>query len=231
MAKKKKQPSPKASPRRPQRKATPTPKKKKGKAKSKTPWLNADGTPNKKYKKIAKYLTKSGKIRKNAKLPFKVKTAKALFDKLYPSGKKLPPWYTKKGTVRKEMLKWLTKKGQLRKGVKLPKGVKTIEQLWDWVQSGKVKGKEDAEEKGLVVCTTLYHRPHWEVREYIEDNWFKGKKWRKVYMGGKLMTWKTWVLEHDDYWIENINYDDSPPSMTYSECYYKKRPKYRYIYV
>lgn len=228
MAKKKKQPSPKATPRRPQRPSIPSSKKKKGKSKSKTPWLKADGTPNKRYKKIAKYLTKDGKIRKNAKLPFKVKTAKALFNKLYPPAKKLPPWYTKNGTVRKSMLKYLTKTGQLRKGVKLPKGIKTIQQLWDWVQSGKVKDKEQAEKDGRLLCKTdLWF--YWEAKEHIDDNFHK---YRKVFMGGEQITYKTWQLNGDDYIDELRNSPDSPNDYTIymTICKYVKRARIKFLF-
>ena len=222
---KKKSPSKKATPRRPQKqgkakaKASPKPTpKKKSKPRSKTPWLNSDGTPNKRYGKIAKYLTKQGKIRKGAKLPFKVKTAKALFNKLYPS--KLPPWYTKDGKVRKIMLKYLTKAGTSRKGVKLPKGVKTIQQLWDWVRANKVKREDDK----LIKCVDITE-PYWEVKGFINKSF---KRFLKVFMGGRQITRRDWDLDGDDYINEITDWDASPPEATYTICYFKK---YKYLFV
>jgi len=217
MAKKKKYtPSKKAQPRIPQKKGKSASKKKK--PASKTPWLNSDGAPNKRYKKIAKYLTKDGKIRKNVKLPFKVKTPKALFNKLY--NPVYPPWYTKNGKVRKVMLKYLTQKGELRKNVKLPKGVKTIKQLWEWIESGKIKSEIDKR----LQCED-FTEPNWVVREMVKTDF---KFYRKVFMGGKEITFKEWLLEGYDYIHTITNFDDSPPSVTYTICFFKK---YKYLYL
>jgi len=217
---------------KPKGKAVPKAKKaakrtKKSRPVSKTPWLNKNGTPNKRYSKIAKYLTKDGKIRKNAKLPFKVKTAKALFNKLYPS--KLPPWYTKSGRIRKDMQKYLTKAGTIRKNVKLPKGVKTIEQLWIWVQAQKVnaRNKQKKEDDKVLICEE-FNEDYWKAHETISRIF---NNYIKVFMGGKQITKKIWELYGNDHINENTNEEDSPPQFYYTECYFKKNRKYKYLFL
>lgn len=181
-------------------------------------WLNKDGSVNKRYKKIAKYLTKSGKIKNNAKLPFKkVKKVSTLFVKLYyPT---YPEWYTKDGKVRKAMQKYLTKKGELRKGVKLPKGVKTIKDLWVYVQSNKIKSIESK----LLTCREVTEF-YWIAEERISNTF---TKYKKVFMEGKEVSLNYWMLHGHDHIQSMINLPNEY-EVTYSICYYKK---YKYLFI
>lgn len=189
-------------------------------------WLKKDGSLNQKYKKVTKYLTKTGKIRKNVKLPFDVKRTSTLFERIY--NPKYPPWYTKDGKVRKSMLKYLTKKGELRKGVKLPKGIRSISGLWKLVKAKAVRRKEqvDCEDK-----TTA----HFMVYEEILEDW---DNYVSVFMDGKKVTKSYFYLHGMDYirtialfFDPNTGEKLSPPSATYTICTSFDDPRYKYVFV
>lgn len=172
-------------------------------------WLNSNGTLNRRLK-ISKYLTKDGRIRKNAKLPKQFKTARGLYNYLYPA--QLPEWYTKDGKVRAQMLKYLTKKGTLRKNVTLPDGVRTIKDLWDYVKSGTVKSQEDPRAKCFE--NVMYH---WEFTKMVNRDF---EKYRSVIMGNKKITRKDWDLYGDDYVMEvcGAGGDIEGYELVYMEC-------------
>lgn len=238
MSKKKKNNVP-AKPKRAASKSIPQ-KRKRTKAKL---WLNKNGTVNRK-KKTSKYLTQSGRLDKRRKLPKGVRSIGDLYEKFYPSKKskkkspsakstkaksskaksgkprKVEEWQFKNGKYKPSIAKYLTKDGKLNKRYKYPKGVRTAKDLWEYLQSGKIKPLED--ERANCV---QYKEPYWEVREKIDQAFFE---YKAVYMGGIKISIREWFIYSYQYTNENKNILDSPPSLVYTICDYGI---YKYLFI
>lgn len=127
--------------------------------------------------------------------------------------KKLSPWLNKDGTVKKSMLPYLTKKGKRRKNKKFPKGIRSIKQLWIYLEAKKIKKPTDKrlECQDLTVVA-------WQFKDNLDD---KFDEYFKVFMGGKQITYSTWELYGYDY-VDSITNDaDSPPTVLISICNYE----------
>lgn len=196
--------------------------------KANKPWLKKDGSVRQNLR-IAQYLKSDGTIDRRRKLPKGARSVSSLWRTIYgesavtgkkPVDKSSLPWYNSKGEIKAEYLPYVTKAGTLRKRVKLPEGVKTIDDVRLYLESKKVRQPTD---KRLVAETRTV--PYWEVKEYI-DQYFD--TYYRVYMGGKRIGRNTWDLYGYDYVDGITNWSDSPPTASYTVA---AMGKYKYLFV
>lgn len=130
------------------------------------------------------------------------------------------PWLNKDGTLNHtfEIAEWLTEDGKLDKRKKLPKGVKTIDQLFDYLRARKVTAKSK-----WVQCEDFI-LPIWEFKKMLDATF---DAYKKVHMGGKKISWNTWNAYGDDYIANQTNAKDSPPSIAYQIC---RDKLYKYLF-
>lgn len=114
-------------------------------------------------------------------------------------GTRQTPWLKKDGLPDKRtaISKWLTKDGKLKKNRKLPPGVHTIPELYDYLNSKKVT----PDTKGLI-CVQFVKLiwefwPDWLLQEF--------DRFKKVFMGEKrIRTVDQLLMYADDYFNELI---------------------------
>jgi len=230
----KKRPVMKSKPSRRRRGSAPNPVPKPAKPRRKQkllPFLKKDGSPRKNTV-VTPYLTKTGQLNRRFKYPEGVKTPLDLYKRLsFPKVGKLglgaikgKPWLNRDGSVRKgtRISKWLTKTGKIRKNRKLPAGVKTVKGLYSYLQKKNFKPSQ-ARKSGRAVSfsNSMFV---WIFREYVTKNF---KKWGKVYMGGKQISFERWNLYGDDYVQRITDPNDSPPSVYYEVV---RLDDYRYLF-
>lgn len=199
---------------------------------SKKPWLTVSGAVDKR-KSISKYLRSDGTLDRRYGATKGLKSASQLYKRLQAEAqpkprevkvKELPPWFNKEGKVKAEMLKYLTKKGHRRKGVSFPVGIRSFEKLYEYVQAGKITAKDITEKEDKRLSSQNVTMAFWEAQSFIDTNF---DLFRKVYMGGQLISRNKWDTEGDDHINEVKNENDSPPSVTMTIARYKR---FRFLY-
>lgn len=202
----------KTSPEKPAKKISRAPvrppsrreKKKPAKRTQQKPAKRITGRPVQKHVPSKISSTSRGKRASGGKSPKPVRKRVAKTSKIPEFHKDQParkvkkpgaPWLKKDGTPDKRLSisKYLTKDGKLKKGKKLPPGVKTIPELWDYLNAKSHKPEEGTE--GLI-CTQ-HTAVIWDFWTFIESEF---DRFKEVYMGGKILkTYDDMLLYIDDY--------------------------------
>ncbi len=138
------------------------------------------------------------------------------------------PWLKKDGSPdgRLAIAKYLTKDGKLRKNKKLPPGVRTVGELWDYLNS---KNRKPVPGDEGLICVK-YIAILWDFWSFIENQF---ERFAAVFMGGKkVKSYDDMLLYLDDYLAAVIAQNQKENNTKYPEIPYQicRNSLYEYLY-